>query len=147
MKLLIDSCVFIAAFDSQSSNRADSIQLLSELAKRQIVITMPAHGWFEVQCNLQRLSSLEKNFVGPRIAGQMNYQVELIHIDEPFIRKYSMVPIPYIKAGDHIFIAVAKLNNVPLITTDKKMTTISKECGVRVFTPSEFLAGIVGMEL
>lgn len=140
MKLLVDSSVFIASFDSQSELRAEAIQLLRELTKRQIIISMPAHGWFEVQCALQRLSRVDKRFSGPNIDGRMNYLLELIHIDEPFIKKYSMADIPYIKAGDHIFIAVAKLNSVPLITSDKKMIAVSKECGVQVFTPAEFLA-------
>lgn len=147
MKLLVDSCVFIASFDNQSEHRTIAIQLFDELARRQIIITMPAHGWFEVQCTLQRLSSLDKSFTGPRIAGLMTYPMELLHIDQPFIQKYSMAPIPYIKAGDHIFIAVAKLNDIPLITTDKKMIAVSKECGVRVFTPSEFLTDIDRMAL
>ena len=66
-------------------------------------------------------------------------QVGIIHIDKPFIEKYAMADIPYIKAGDHIFVAMAKTNDCPLITSDAKMITISKECGVRVFKPAEFM--------
>ena len=51
-----------------------------------------------------------------------------------------MIDIPYIKAGDHIFVVVAKINDCPLITSDEKMITISKECGVRVFNPAEFMS-------
>ncbi|UPT73204.1 MAG: PIN domain-containing protein [Elusimicrobiota bacterium] len=147
MKLLVDSCVFIASFDKRSQHRATAIQLFDELAKRQIVITMPAHGWFEVQCTLQRLSSLDKSFSGPTIAGKMNYLLELLHIDKPFIQKYSMAPIPYIKAADHIFLAVAKLNNVPLITTDNKMLSIASQCGVNALPPADFLAKIDQLNL
>jgi predicted nucleic acid-binding protein len=137
MKLLVDSCVFIDAFDPQSLNHAESIALLEDLRRRAILITMPAHGWFEVQCTLQRLSR-EKRFVGPAIQGQMNYPVELIHIDQPFIEKYAMADIPYIKAGDHIFVAVAKVNGYALVTSDSKMTEVSRQCGVRVFSPTGF---------
>ena len=63
----------------------------------------------------------------------------MIHIDELFIEKYAMADIPHIKAGDHIFVAMAKVSNCPLITSDAKMITISKECGVRVFEPVEFM--------
>jgi hypothetical protein len=103
---------------------------------------MPAHGWFEVQCTLQRLL-VEKRFVGPVIQGQMSYPVELIHIDQPFIQKYAMASIPYLKAGDHIFLAIAKLNGYPLITCDLNMTEVAKECGIRVFSPSEFSRELV----
>lgn len=139
MKLLVDSCIFIDSFDSKSSNQAIAIQLLEELRNREILLTMPAHGWFEVQCTFKRLQ-LEKQFKGPTIAGRMDYPIELIHIDEAFIKKYAMAEIPYIKAGDHIYIAIAKINNYRLITSDKKMITVSKQCGVRVFKPVEFMA-------
>ncbi len=138
MKLIVDSCVFIDAFDPQSPNHLAAVQLLEKLRARDLLITMPAHGWFEVQCTFQRLS-LKQEFVGPFLAGRMDYPIELIHIDEKFIKKYSMVDIPYIKAGDHIFVVVAKINDCPLITSDEKMITISKKCGVRVFEPVEFM--------
>lgn len=137
MKLLVDSCVFIDAFDPQSPNHTDSLALLEDLRRRAILITMPAHGWFEVQCTLQRLIA-GKRFVGPAIQGQMDYPIELVHIDKPFIEKYAMADIPYIKAGDHIFVAMAKVNGYPLVTSDLKMTEVSKQCGVSVFSPMEF---------
>ncbi len=138
MKLLVDSCVFIDSFDPQSPNHLAAVQLLEELHARDLLITMPAHGWFEVQCALQKLSS-ELRFVGPVIDGRMDYPVKLIHIDKPFIEKYAMADIPYIKAGDHIFIAIAKINDYTLITSDTKMIDVSKQCGVRVFEPAEFM--------
>ena len=107
MKLLVDSCVFIDSFDPKSPNHRAAVQLLEQLRLRGLLITMPATGWFEVQCTLQRLR-LEKRFVGPEIAGRMDYPIILLHIDQPFIEKYAMADIPYIKAGDHIFIAIAK---------------------------------------
>ncbi|HUJ10678.1 MAG TPA: PIN domain-containing protein [Verrucomicrobiae bacterium] len=137
MKLLVDSCVFIDAFDPQSSNHVESLAVLEDLHRCDILITMPAHAWFEVQCTLQRLIA-DKRFVGPTIQGQMNYPVELIHIDEPFIKKYAMTDIPYIKASDHIFVAIARVNGYPLVTSDSKMAEVSKQCGVRVFSPTEF---------
>ncbi len=138
MKLLVDSCVFIDSFDPHSPNYRAAVQLLEQLLARNLLITMPAHGWFEVQCALQKLSS-EQRFVGPVIADRMDYPIELIHIDKPFIEKYAMADIPYIKAGDHIFVAIAKINDWPLITSDTQMITISKQCGVRVFEPAEFM--------
>ncbi len=138
MKLLVDSCVFIDWFDPQSPNHPAAADLLTELRVRKLLITMPAHGWFEVQCAFQKLR-LEQRFVGPVIDGRMDYPVELLHIDQPFIEKYAMADIPYIKAGDHIFIAIAMINDYPLITSDAKMIDVSKKCGVRVFEPAEFM--------
>ncbi|MCH7911015.1 MAG: hypothetical protein IIB38_15545, partial [Candidatus Hydrogenedentes bacterium] len=55
MKLLLDSCVFIDCFDPQSPNHPAAADLLRELRVRNLRITMPAHGWFEVQCAFQKL--------------------------------------------------------------------------------------------
>ena len=139
MKFLLDTCVFIDSFDPLSPNHKDSMLLLEDLLRRGLIVTMPAHGWFEVQCTLQKLAK-ENRLSAPTIAGQHQYPIRLLHIDKPFIEKYAMADIPYIKAGDHIFVAVAKLNSCPLITSDNRMTVVSKECGVRVFSPGEFLS-------
>lgn len=141
INVLVDSCVFIDSFDPGSPNHSDSLALLETLASRGVVVTMPAHGWFEVQCTLQRLRN-EGKFVGPKIDEKQQYPLKLIHIDEKFISKYAMADIPYIKAGDHIFLAVAKVNNVSLITSDGNMIKIAKAAGVSVFTPAEALLEI-----
>jgi len=112
--------------------------LLEVLAARGVVVTMPSHGWFEVQCTLQRLRN-EGKYVAPEIDGHQQYPLKLIHIDEKFISKYAMADIPYIKAGDHIFLAVAKVNNISLITSDGNMIKVAKAAGVSVFTPAEAL--------
>ena len=138
MRLLVDPCVFLDSFDPGSPNHANALQLLTELLTKNQTVTMPAHGWFEVQCALQRLRA-EGRFVVPQIAGRMEYPIELIHIDRDFIVKYAMVDIPYIKSGDHIYLAVAKTNDWPLVTSDEKMLAVAKTCGVKVFPPYEFL--------
>ena len=139
MKLILDSCVFIDSFDPDSPNHSASLELLELLRAKEVLVTMPAHGWFEVQCTLQRLTNQNK-FVAPRIQGAMNYPIELIHIDKEFILKYAMTDIPYTKAADHMFIAVAKINNWDLITSDGKMYDISKSLNIDVFKPKEFLS-------
>ena len=77
--------------------------------------------------------------VGPVIADRMKYEIKFIHIDDHFLGKYQMARIPYLKAGDHNFVAIAKVDGYQLITSDTKMTKAAKECGVRVFTPAEFV--------
>ena len=141
MTLLIDSCVFIDAFDPSSDNYEVSLGLLNELKRKHVLITMPAHAWFEVQCTLQNMIT-QGRFSGAEIQGAMNYPLKLIHIDDHFIEKYKMIDIPYIKAGDHIFVVVAKVNDHPLVTNDKKMHKVASSCGVRVFFAKDYLREI-----
>ena len=136
VKLLVDSCVFVDAFDPGSPNHKESLTLLTYLRAKDKPITMPAHAWFEVECALRKLAS-EKRFVGPVIEGAMRYPVELMHIDAEFIDKYSMADVPNIKAGDHIFLAVAKIDGYPLITSDSQLLSAARRCGVRVFEPKD----------
>lgn len=138
MKLLVDSCVFIDTFDKDSHNHAESLQLLKELRKRKQLITMPAHGMFEVLCTLKRFTN-ESLFTGPEIAGRMDYEIELIHIDNHFIDRYAMVDIPYIKAGDSMYVVVAKVNGYPLVSSDRKMIEVCKKCSVNVYSPKEYI--------
>lgn len=135
-KALIDSCVYVDAFDPESPNHLESLALLDYLRSKRRIITMPAHAWFEVQCSLQKLTE-QGRFVGPTFQGKMNYEIELIPIDDKFIEKYRMAGIPYIKAGDHIFLAIAKIDGYSLVTSDAQMIAVAKQCGIRVFHPKE----------
>lgn len=137
--ILVDSCVCIDSFDPASPNHEESLKLMEALADRNAVVIMPAHGYFEVQCNLQRLRK-EGRFAIPAIDPQKQYSLKLIHINDEFITKYKAADLPYIKAGDHIFLAVAKVDDISLITSDAKLISAAKGAGVSVFTPGEALA-------
>ena len=82
---------------------------------------------------------MEKGIVPPIIAGQQQMAIEFIHIDDQFLMNYSGVDVPIIKAMDHLFLVVAKKNNLPLITWDVQMTKAGKNCGVEIFTPHEWI--------
>lgn len=139
-KLIVDSNVFISSFQKDSEFRDESIGFLEKILKVGQLITMPAHGLFEILCTLKRLSEHDKQYLHPVIFGQTEYPIETIHIDKKFIEKYINVEIPYIKAGDHLYLVVAKLNGYPLITRDNGMRKCAKEASIKVFTPTEFLA-------
>jgi predicted nucleic acid-binding protein len=143
-KILVDSCVFINSFQSDSIYREASIAFLDLLLSKNQLITMPAHGWFEVWCTLRRLSEVDRKYTPPIFQGAMKYPVELIHIDAQFITKYGNLDIPYTKAGDHIFIAVAFANGYPLITWDNGMIKAGKEIGINVYTPDEYVTILKG---
>ena len=139
-KIIVDTCVFIHAFDDSSENYNISHKFLNWTVENQIVITMPAHAWFEILCTLRRLERIDKSFKGRPVQGKWKYPIELIHIDDRFIAKYGNVDLQYIKAGDHIFLVIAKLDGYPLITTDVKMRNVAIEEGILVFNPSEFMS-------
>lgn len=140
-KLLVDSCVIIDCFHHGSPNREASLRFVEHMNEVGRRMTMPAHGWYEVWCTLNRLSDVDRSYLPPLFAGKMQLEVELIHIDEQFIRRYGNTKIPYTKAADHIFIVVAHNNAWPLVTSDRKMLEVCNELGVNARTPTEYLSG------
>lgn len=139
-RVLVDSCVFINALKDDSDHRDQCLAFLNALSQSKQPMTMPAHGWFEVWSNLKRIEHIDKQFKGVSINGEWTFPIELIHIDDSFIKKYGNIEIPYIKAGDHIYLVVAHVNKYPLVTTDNGMAKVAKKIGISVFTPSDFVA-------
>lgn len=139
-KVIVDSCVLINSFQSDSEHRNASVAFIDHFVRHDLPITMPAHGWFEVLCNVRRLSAIDRNYLHPVFLGSMQLPLELIHIDAQFISKYGNVSIPYTKAADHIFIVVALVNKYPLVSWDDKMLKIGKEVGLKVYKPSEYIS-------
>lgn len=139
-KVIVDSCVLTNSFQSDSVHRDASVAFIDHFVRHALLITMPAHGWFEVWCNIKRLSAVERKYLHPVFAETMQLPLELIHIDAQFISKYGNVSIPYTKAADHIFIVVAFVNKYPLVTWDHKMIKVGKEVGVKVYKPNEYIS-------
>lgn len=79
-------------------------------------------------------------FDPPNIGSEKAYPIKFIHIDDLFLKNYGNVAdLPYIKGGDHIFLVYAKVNDIPLITRDKKLFQVARACGARVFLPEEYM--------
>jgi len=124
---------------SDSVHRPECLEFLEYLVSTRTTMTMPAHGWFEVHCSLKRAREIDKKFLGAPIGAEWNFPIELIHIDEKFLRRYGNVEMPYSKAGDHIYLVVAYVNGYPLVTTDQGMTKVAKSLGISVFDPPSYL--------
>lgn len=137
-KLIVDACVLINCFQRPAEQRSVSIDFVERMLKAGKQFTMPAHGWFEVLCNLNRLSDIDRTFLPPVFQGGMQLPLELIHIDDHFIRKYGNVALPYTKASDHIYLVIAQVNAYPIVTTDKPMGALAKDLGIQVFSPAEY---------
>ena len=138
-EFVLDSSVFLSAFDKNDSGR-DSVRFfLEEVQKRGFTAVMPMHGWFEVLCTWNRMKQ-QNVFDPPEFGDAQTYPFKLIHIDEDFIKRYgNIMDLPYIKGGDHIFLVYAKVNDIPLVTRDKKLFQVARESKTRVFMPEEYL--------
>lgn len=139
-KLIVDSCVVIDSFQKDSPHRGDAYAFIDYIQRSGQFMTMPAQGWFEVWCNLNRLSTIDRWYAHPVFNGQMALPLELIHIDKAFITRYGNVRLPYMKGSDHIFVVIAYVNNYQLVTRDEGMLRVCREISVRACTPAEYLS-------
>lgn len=140
--MVIDSNVIIDTFEPSSPHYKDSYKLMDYVISKKMFFAMPMHGWFEINCTLNRKKKDMKEIVPPIFAGSHQMLIEFIHIDDIFLKNYMSVEIPVIKGMDHIFLVVAKKNNIPLITRDDQMIRVGKECGVNIFTPKEWMENV-----
>jgi len=138
-KLIVDASVLINCFQKDSDERDASRRFVDHVIQSGQLVTMPAHGWFEFLCALNRLSGPERQFLPAVFNGNMQLPLELIHIDQHFINKYGNVAIPYIKASDHIYVVIAYVNHYRLVTSDKKMCSTCRRLEVEAFTPEDYL--------
>jgi rRNA-processing protein FCF1 len=66
-----------------------------------------------------------------------------VPIDMAFLDHHPTGDLPHLKAGDLIYLAMAKADKVPLITEDQGLYDKAREAGVAVFKISEYvLSGI-----
>lgn len=138
--IIIDACVIIHAIDSDSESHEDARKLVDKVLKAQCEVVMPMHGFFEIQCAMKRMTTVE----GRKITSHFNSELKAIKIrsqpiDHKFIENYFDVEIPYAKAGDTIYMVMAKKLGLPLITRDSGMYKTSKNAGINVYTIQEAL--------
>ena len=136
--VIIDACIIIDAIHSGAENHDEAHKLLERVKKENYKIVMPMHGFFEIQSTFKRISRIE----GLKVESKYNSELKAIKItpvaiDKKFIENYYDVEVPYAKAGDTIYMVIAKKLGLPLITRDNKMYKVAKEAGINVFTVSE----------
>lgn len=136
---ILDANVFVDSFDKASPSHKICWEMLDFLAKYKIVPTMPMHGWFEVQVNLKKIQG-KGNLLHPIFDSKHEFKLEYIHIDDVFLANYANIDVEYIKAGDHIYLVVAKKHNKRLVTSDEKMLRVAKRSGIQAMTPAEYMA-------
>ncbi len=137
--IMIDSNVIVDTFDQRSDNYEASLKFMNRIVEKRILFLMPMHGWFEIKCNLAKIEKA-RGIIPPFFNGQQAMPIEFLHIDDNFINKYSEIELPFIKSKDHIFLVVAKLNSLPLITWDIQMTKIGREVKIDIHNPVEWMA-------
>ena len=114
------------------------------LIDKRVRIKEPLHALFELTCAVQN----EKMRRGPlkgneSITEERPLDIEYVSIDMPFFSRYFDGSIPYLKAGDLIFVCYAKGEHGVLVTEDDKQLKVATAAGVAVHRLESFLAAYV----
>jgi predicted nucleic acid-binding protein len=103
---------------------------------------VPYHALFEISATFKRKNRSGTVNAYKGINETNPLQMDTVPVDEAFFSRYFDVALPYLKAGDSLFLAMAKKDGAILITEDNQLYAAAESIGVRVFRISEFLKQI-----
>ena len=108
-----------------------------------IRIKVPMHAMFEIKAamkdaKMQAETKGEAVQINEDISEMTPLNFDPVPIDGAFFSKYSDAGIPYLKAGDYLYVALAKVDGLILLTEDQAQYDAAVTAGVRVYTAMEF---------
>lgn len=65
--------------------------------------------------------------------------VNMVPIDDSFLQKYMDTSVPYLKAGDLLFVLIAKKEGLKLITEDVAQYEVARAANVEVYKIQDYL--------
>lgn len=144
--VIVDASVLVDFVLENSTRHNDAIKLFKFLIERQVRIRIPFHGAFEFQSAIIRNVRFEGSSQAPHSEKnhqELKVQMYAVPIDQAFMDLYPTGDLPHLKAGDLIYLAMAKADKIPLITEDQELYDKACEAGVNVFKISQYvLSGI-----
>ena len=140
--VIVDASVLVDFVLENSPRHNGAVRLFTFLLKHQIRVRIPFHAAFEHMSAIRRNVWFEDGQQAPH-ARQDNQglQVQLfaVPIDNAFIERYPTVGLPYMKAGDLLYLAMAKADGAPLITEDQELYDKAQKAGITTFKVSEYV--------
>ena len=140
--IIVDTNVIVDMFLEDRSRHSAAMELKKYLDSNDVRIRIPMHAYFEIGAAIQNealISSPSLLRPSSDITIDAPLRVDPIPIDMEFMKKYFHIKLPYIKAGDLIFLAMAKGEDAMLITEDDEQYEKAKAAGIKTYRISEFL--------
>ena len=141
-QVIFDTCIMIDIIVASRPRHSAACRLSKELKSRGIVIIMPMHGYFEMisatKHEVRKSARLDMFNSAERESERLDFC--LVDIDKEFVIKYSATDLPIgMGAADGIFTAMAKIDQMDLVTEDIKHYQHAKNYGVSVYKINEYL--------
>jgi predicted nucleic acid-binding protein len=140
--VIIDTCVLMDMFIVSRSRHRQAEELRALLKQLDVTPRIPMHGIFELRSAMQqelRATAGGRAPLNRNITEADALPMQQVPIDEVFIKKYLAVNLPDLRAGDLIFVALAKGDGLDLVTEDVQMYQRSTAAGVPTFKIAEYM--------
>lgn len=140
LMIVVDANALINMMFQDQPAYEDGQRALAKIREWRLVIAVPMHLLFEIECMTMRKNQLERGMgaTGPALSEDAPLWFLPIAIDEVFVRRYRDPSLPYIKAGDFMYMAMAKREAAPLITQDGRLYSAARRAGMSVVRLREF---------
>ncbi|MBI4449178.1 hypothetical protein HY641_04085 [Candidatus Woesearchaeota archaeon] len=122
----------------------DAKRLCDFIQQQRIRPKVPIYALFEITAAARqekiRAVSQKKSLKGNQALTEGSpLVIDYVPMDMGFFNKYFDPSIPYLKAGDLVFVAMARGDDAILVTEDNNQYKAAKASGVKVYRIKEFI--------
>lgn len=141
--VVIDTSVLIDMVLSSRHRHARAEALRRKLEAAGTTVRTPIYALFEIRAAIRQEMadpSARSLRVNRALTEQDPLSIEYIHVDEAFFQNYYREDLPELRAGDLVFVALAKGDGLALITEDEEQRKKAAAYGVSAYRIDEYLA-------
>jgi len=140
MEVVLDASVLTDMFIVSRKRHELAFRLEQYIKSNKINITIPIYAVLELETAIEN-ERLNNNFKTDDILNKFCLlSPKVVYIDKNFIKEYMDLNVPYIKAGDLIYILIAKKHSAILITEDEKQYKVARFAQVSTYKINDFLS-------
>ena len=140
--VVVDTCVLVDFALETAERHPDAVLVFRLLTERRIRIRAPYHAAFEFLATVRR-SVLLDGATQASHSGMADHSlvvaVHTVPINSAFTDHYTTTGLPHLKAGDLIFLALARGDGATLITEDNDLHNKAPLAGVRCFKMRQYI--------
>lgn len=143
--VVFDTCVIVDMFMPTRPRHQHAALLHAEMKKRNIKVRIPAFALFEISHAIRQEKRLSGgSLLSGDLAGEANgLSIDLVAVDEGFVKRYLDLNLPELRAGDLVFAALAKGDALPLVTEDGPFRAAAELTGIQVYSAKEYLLEVL----
>ena len=139
MRAVIDTSVLLDLQMVSRPRHPAAAPLIDLIRSGQIEALAPFHSLFEMTAAIKNQKFSSAVQFNATIGWKNPLRVQYIPVDQSFFDKYFTLDVPYAKAGDLLFLLLARGEKVPLITEDEALRKKAIDAGIEACGSKEFL--------